>query len=79
MGVLLLFVISTIVLSPYAAGLLPKFRDRYINKIKVINIDPFTDVVKFKGQIQFPPTSLIEIYNYFVLFKSFYMGEDLKA
>jgi hypothetical protein len=76
LGVPLLFIISNIVLSSYAAGLQPEFIKRYVQKIQIISFDPFIDAVTFDKKLNLPPTSLIDIYNYFVLSKSFYTGND---
>lgn len=69
------------VLSLYAAGLQTPVRERYLDKISVLNyVDPLIAPVKFTSDNNsFPPTTTIDIFDYFVLRKSAYTGDDLKA
>jgi hypothetical protein len=69
---------TNFILSSYAAGLQPFVKKRYIEKISFIRVDPYC--IDFKNSEKIlPPVSLIDIYNYFVLKKSAYTGEQLKA
>ena len=70
---------SVPLLSDYASKLEPHMKDRYLQKIAAIGIDPVTVVGKYADPECLPPMESTDILCYLVLETSFYTKEQFKS